>query len=611
MKQPLSPATVLILALIAVVVPVAAIEVYVLRHTGGTFLYPLDDTFIHMALARNLSFHGNWGMNPFAFASASSSVLFTLLLAVSFKIFSVHTIIPFVINCIVAVFLLVVVRRWLEREGISVWGQLVILLGIIFLTPVPILVVCGMEHTLQCLFSFLFVFGFAGWLERSLWERPAKWRLPWPVVVYGVMVTFVRYEGLFLIAIACLILAWHRKWALGFRLGLISVLPLVIFGAWSVAKGSYFLPNSVLLKSESAPLSVSALMKWLDTIFVQKLTIVKTDGLPAGTPRPGISLLATQRLLIILPLVYLAFLKFIHGGTSAKSGDRERKGDEGYVARGVGGGSGAGDARGEGGDSGASEDRGAGGERPRVAYGYILIILLACTVLQLCFASTGWLYRYEAYLVFCTSAIVGLLVWKYARPLAWRPGQRGTSDARGAERPAILRWMLAVVVFAAAFPFVLRSAAAFSKTGTACVNIYQQQYQMGRFLHTYYDRDVNAVNDIGAVSYLTGGANIDLWGLGNIDVARSRKSGRWSPAFLDSLCRSQHAETAVLYEKWFSDSLLHRWTKVATWGIANNVICGDDTVSFFSIRPSDAPALRSNLEAFQKQLPAGVTVEYY
>ncbi|HVS96521.1 MAG TPA: hypothetical protein VHE54_08535, partial [Puia sp.] len=72
MKQQLSPATVLILALIAVVVPVAAIEINVLRHTGGTFMYPLDDTFIHMALARNLSFHGNWGMNPYAFASASS-----------------------------------------------------------------------------------------------------------------------------------------------------------------------------------------------------------------------------------------------------------------------------------------------------------------------------------------------------------------------------------------------------------------------------------------------------------------------------------------------------------------------------------------------------------
>ena len=563
MKKQISPATVLILALAAVVVPVAGIEVYVLGHTGGTFLYPLDDTFIHMALARNLSFHGNWGMNPYEFASASSSVLYTLLLAGFFKVFSVQVAIPFVINCVVAVFLLAVVRRWLEKEGVPGWGQLVLLLCLIFFTPVPILVICGMEHGLQCLFSFLFIYGFAGWLERSLAEKGGPWKLPWPVIVYGMMVCFIRYEGLFLVAIACLILAWHRKWGPGFLLGAISVLPLVIFGVWSVAKGSYFLPNSVLLKSEGAPLSIGGMMKWLDTIFVQKLTVVKTDGLPAGSPRPGISLLATQRLLIILPLVYLSFLKTI---------------------------------------------------RQRRSYGYILVMLLGCTVLQLCFASTGWLYRYEAYLVFCSTAVVGVLVWKYGRGVVGPMGSGAAGPTGGLQlvrRSAVICCMLAAVVFAAGFPFVLRSAAAFSKTGVACVNIYQQQYQMGSFLHTYYDGDANAVNDIGAVSFLTGGPNIDLWGLGNIKVARSRKSGKWTPGFLDSLCRDAHASTAIVYEKWFSDSLLHRWTKVATWGIRNNVICGDDTVSFFSIRAMDAAVLKRNLEAYEHRLPAGVEVKYY
>lgn len=568
MSNRTSAATVLILALIAVVVPVAAIEYYVLRHTGGTFMYPLDDTFIHMALARNLSFHGTWGMNPYEFASASSSVLYTLLLAGLFKLFSVHVVIPFIVNCVVAVFLLMAVRRWLEKEGVSFRGQLVILLCVIFFTPLPILVICGMEHTLQCLFSFLFIVTFSEWVVGD------RRKLQWQVVVYGIMVTFVRYEGLFLVAIACLILLWHRRLGLAIRLGLLSVLPLVIFGAYSVMKGSYFLPNSVLLKSEGAPLSISGIIQYLDTILVQKLTIVKTDGLPAGTPRPGISLLATQRLLFILPLLYLAFWKFI---------------------------------------------------RQRAAYGYMLILLLACTVLQLCLAATGWLYRYEAYLVFCSTAIGGVLIWKYARE-AWRKSDARESDARPRQRGAagptgetllpvrrmvLLRWMLAVVIFAAGFPFLLRSAAAFSKTGVACVNIYQQQYQMGRFLHTYHDHDVNAVNDIGAVSFLTGGANIDLWGLGNIKVARSRKRGHWTPGFLDSLCRDEHCGTAVLYEKWFSDSLLHRWTKVATWQINNNVICGDDTVSFFSIRPENGPVLKKELQAFEPRLPAGVKVKYY
>lgn len=545
MPKIFSPATVLILALGAFVLPVAAIEWYVLRHTSGTFMYPLDDTFIHMALARNLAFHGVWGMNPYAFASASSSVLYTILLAALFKIFSVQVLIPFVINALVAIGVLVIVRRWLENEGVSGAGQLVILLALIFLTPLPILVICGMEHTLQSLFCFLFIYGFSGWLEKA--SRTGSWKMPWSLFVYGMLVTFIRYEGLFVIAVAGVLLLHHRKLGAAISLGLVSALPLVVFGAYSVAKGSYFLPNSVLLKSAGAPLNISGMLHYVNSLLVDKLTIVKTDSVPVGSPRPGISLLATQRLLIILPLSFVVFWRYI---------------------------------------------------RERIAYGYILGILLAVTLIHLCFAATGWLYRYEAYLIFCSTVIVGLLVWQYGRKV-WL------------ERGVAVRWMMAVVVFAAVFPLVLRSAAAFTRTGDACVNIYEQQYQMGRFLRTYYDSDVNAVNDIGAVSFLTQGANIDLWGLGNIQVARSRKSGRWNPGFLDSLCRAQGAGTAIFYEKWFNDSMRYRWTKVATWQIPNNVICGDDSVSFFAIRPADAPVLKGHLQAFEKQLPAGVEVKYY
>ncbi len=549
MKRSLSPSTVLILAVAAVLLPVAVIEFYVLRHTGGTFMYPLDDTFIHMAVAKNLAFQGNWGIGGHEFESASSSIFYTLLLAGLFKLFSANVLIPFLVNFAAALFSLVVVRRWLEKEGVPGWGQLVILLCLIFLTPMPILLIAGMEHTLQCLFSFLFVFGFAGWLERSVAGDGVggKWKLPWPVIVYGMMVTFIRYEGLFLIAIACVMLAWYRQWKLGFQLGLISVLPLVVFGVLSVAKGSYFLPNSVLLKSEGAPLSVHGLLNWLNTLLVTKLTIVKTDGLAPGTPRPGISQLATQRLLIILPLVYLAFLKYI---------------------------------------------------RQRVAYGYILMMLLVCTILQLCFASTGWLYRYEAYLVFCSTAIIGVLVWKYGR-----------EALQG--KAVIVRWMLAAVVFAAGFPFVLRSAAGFTKAGAACVNIYQQQVQMGKFLHRYYDDSVAAANDIGAISYYKTAKNLDLWGLGNIKVARSRKNNYWTPAFLDSLSRNEKAQIAVVFDSWFPDSLLVRWNKVATWTIPNNVICGDSVVCFYAIGPGGRAYLRQSLEAYQKELPWGVSVRYY
>jgi len=58
-----------------VAVIVAVLEYLAIKKTGGHFCYPLDDTFIHMAVAKNLVLHGNWGITPAGFVSCSSSPL--------------------------------------------------------------------------------------------------------------------------------------------------------------------------------------------------------------------------------------------------------------------------------------------------------------------------------------------------------------------------------------------------------------------------------------------------------------------------------------------------------------------------------------------------------
>ena len=86
-------------------------EMGILHRTDGVFMYPLDDPFIHMQIARDLAFHGVWGINPGEFASASSSLLYTLLLASLFKIFSASVLIPFLVNIVAALALLMAVFR--------------------------------------------------------------------------------------------------------------------------------------------------------------------------------------------------------------------------------------------------------------------------------------------------------------------------------------------------------------------------------------------------------------------------------------------------------------------------------------------------------------------
>src|SRR6478609_3379099 len=52
-----------------------------LHKTGGRVVYLIDDPAIHLSLAGNLAHHGTWGVVPGVFQSASSSPLWTLLLA--------------------------------------------------------------------------------------------------------------------------------------------------------------------------------------------------------------------------------------------------------------------------------------------------------------------------------------------------------------------------------------------------------------------------------------------------------------------------------------------------------------------------------------------------
>ena len=78
---------VLAFAVCALIIPVVLIELNVLRSTNGIFIYPLDDTYIHMSIAKNLALYHNWGISANEFQSASSSILYTLLLSALFKLF--------------------------------------------------------------------------------------------------------------------------------------------------------------------------------------------------------------------------------------------------------------------------------------------------------------------------------------------------------------------------------------------------------------------------------------------------------------------------------------------------------------------------------------------
>lgn len=520
---------VLLIAIAALIVPLVIIYIPILEHTGGIIAYPLDDAYIHMAIAKNLAFDHVWGISAHEFSSSSSSIIYPILLAVLFSIFGMHVGIPLFLNVIVGIVFLIVLQRWFTRQQLTPLQQLIALLVCIFLTPLPPLVQVGMEHTLQLLFYFLFVFSFAEALEHR--DKP----FPWKIYVYGIVFTTIRYEGLAVIVIACCMLLFYRKWVPALLLGTISFLPVVIFGLYAQSKGNDFFPNSVLVKSALSSFSFNDLYHYAtDTLPNWMFKSVQYNGI------------AVQRLPILIPLLYLLFQKHI---------------------------------------------------ALRPAYRYTLIILMIASFLHVGLVMRAGSPRYEAAIIGCSMIIAITLIIKYTN---WSSKQSLSAS----------EWVKIGVTCIIAGPLFLRGYEAFDRSSLAAISIYDQQVQMGHFVHRYYDQDPVALNDIGAVSYFSHGYNLDLWGLGDVDIARRKRKGQDTPEFLDSLSHRRQIKAAIVFQSAFP-ALLHRWTKIASWTIPYNNASYDNSVFFYAVDSSDAPRLTNSLKQFQPSLPSGVMVRYY
>lgn len=126
-----------------------------LRLTDGRFVYTLDDPYIQMAIARNLALHGDWAVTPGHFEPASSSPLWTLLLALVYRLAGTSDLVPLVANVVIALGVVVLLERllrpFLSRGIVRGLAVLAIALAI----PLPALVLTGMEAPLHVLLTLL------------------------------------------------------------------------------------------------------------------------------------------------------------------------------------------------------------------------------------------------------------------------------------------------------------------------------------------------------------------------------------------------------------------------------------------------------------------------
>jgi hypothetical protein len=233
-----------------------------LKETDGRLIYALDDAYIHMAVAKNLASHGIWGCTPFHFSSSSSSLLWTLGLGIVYRVFQVHDSIPLVLNIAFAIGTLVVANLSLARLGAPPLLRASALLGIVVTFPLAGMVLIGMEHILHLLLTV----GFAAVAVEALASPEESPRLrrrrTVALCILGALLGASRYEGFFEIGLVCLAFLVRRQLLRAVSIGVAALVPVAAFGAISVANGSYFLPNPLMVKAvDEAASAVSALLK--------------------------------------------------------------------------------------------------------------------------------------------------------------------------------------------------------------------------------------------------------------------------------------------------------------------------------------------------------------
>lgn len=212
--------------------------------TVGRTMYPIDDPFIHLAMAKHLSQDGVYGVSLAGFSASSSSPAWTILMAALFAIGGVHAWWPLAVNLAASAALIAFLFRAHERYAGSpafaaAWASLIVLL-----LPLATMASVGMEHPLHILALLALAVRFA---EAWLRGEPDGF----DVRLFGLaaLAVMLRYETVFVAAPLCALAAARGRWRQTAALAAGALLPVAAIGTVNLIQGWNFFPSSIFLKS--------------------------------------------------------------------------------------------------------------------------------------------------------------------------------------------------------------------------------------------------------------------------------------------------------------------------------------------------------------------------
>ncbi len=243
-RNPPLVASIVFLVLLAGMVLVAT------HLADGLFVYPLDDSYIHLALARTLAVHHVWGIGPTEFASASSSPGWTVLLALVDLLFGSHLLNALLLNVAFAIPLIFAVDWTLRRlrPDASLAYRATAQLLILLCTSVPNLAYVGMEHVAQTL-SILLVVTLGVRILALSPSQTVPRKLAVGLVASSVFAGAIRYEAVFAVLPIFILLLLRRRVGVAVWFGGAAAVGPLVFGLYSHHLSGLWLPFSVLMKA--------------------------------------------------------------------------------------------------------------------------------------------------------------------------------------------------------------------------------------------------------------------------------------------------------------------------------------------------------------------------
>lgn len=212
----------------------------------------------------------------------------------------------------------------------------------------------------------------------------------------------------------------------------------------------------------------------------------------------------------------------------------------------------------------------------------LALITVLAAVAHIMFGRYGWFSRYEIYILLF---VLIMMLYLFAPRII---------DLSRSHKPLNIALLL---ILWSGFLGTQYISPLFS-TPLAAANIYQQQYQMHRFVTEFYQKPV-AVNDIGYVSYQNDRYVLDLWGLSSYETLLRYYE---QPDWLEIIVNDYDIDFVILYEEEFN--IPRNWIKLGELHLGVPLVStGEAQVSFYASHESAIGEIYAALQRFVPTLP--------